>query len=211
MNLKILFFVFSLMTLSSQCYAYLSVGESGELIKPGQYLVGVEPQVDFTNSGFNLSAFAGAPYGNDGTLRAKVGFGYVNFETSIAYKWMPIPDYEKQPAVGVKVEALYVNKSGASTSGLRFMPLVSKKYDTENGTFVPYGSIPLNFIFAPTGNTTGYQIVIGTEYSHPDIAKWTFGGEYGMNIGSSITYISGIATYYFEEKDLQNSKLKTKR
>lgn len=196
---------------SSSSFGFLTVGESGELVKPGLYQVGVEPQVDFTNSGFNIAAFAGAPYGNDGSLRAKVGLGYVGFEAALSYKWIPIPDYEKQPAIGAKVEAGYANKSGASTSTLRLMPLVSKKFDTENGLFIPYGSLPLNFIFAPSGNTTGYQLVGGTEYYPPDLPKWMFSGELGANLGSSNTYVSGSATYYFEEGDLRSNKVKTKR
>jgi hypothetical protein len=210
-NLLTLITVAFLLTGSQKSLAYLTVGESCELIRPGQYLVGAEPQIDFTNSGFNIGAFAGAPYGNDGSLRAKVGFGYINFETALSYKWVPIPDYEKQPAIGVKAEAGYANKNGTSTSTLRVMPIVSKKFETENGLFVPYGSLPLNFIFGPNGNNTGYQLVGGTEFTHPDIPNWMFSAELGANLGSSITYVSGTATYYFEETALKTNKVKTKR
>ena len=192
--------------LSSISMAYFTVGESGNLVKPGQYQIGMEPQFVFDNSGFNFSGFLDAPYGPDGSFRARMGVGDTNFEASLSYKWVPIPDYGNQPSVGGKVEATYARRSGGNWDAIRIIPLVSKNFETIYGPVTPYASLPLSLVGTPSNTQTALQLVGGCEYRPPDEPKWMFGAELGVSLNNAFTYISGNLTYIFDEKEISPKK-----
>ena len=196
-----------LVLISTPSQAYLTVGESTELPKQGQYRVGAEPQIVFNNGGFNFSGFADTAITSDSSIRAHLGIGDTSFEAAASYKWIPIPDYGNQPGIGGKVEASYANKSGGNWTALRFMPLISKNFDTQYGQVTPYGSIPLDLIGTPSTTQSAVQLVGGCEYRSPDYSKWMFSAELGLNLNNAFSYVSGNVTYYLDETE---SSVKTK-
>lgn len=207
MTIKILkaFFVFLLT--SPTAFAYYTTGESAELVQAGQYHIGLEPQLRISDgSGFNLNGLLDAPFGKDGSIRATLGFGNTDFFTSLSYKWVPIPDYDRQPAIGGKVEVIYARVGSNSTTALKLHPLISKKYEIDYGTIVPYGSIPIGLFTTSANSDTSIQLVGGAELWPLEYKKWKFSAELGVNMNKAFSSISGTVIYLLDDSDRSSKK-----
>jgi hypothetical protein len=191
---------------SSSSYAYFTVGESGELPKPGTYRIGAEPQIVFDDGGFDLSAFADTLLGPDGSIRGQMGVGETNFDAGVSYKWIPIPDYGNQPAVGGKAEVDWANRKSGGWTSFRIMPLVSKKFETDYGLMTPYAALPIGLNSAPWGSVTTIQLAGGSEFRNPDYPRWMYSAELGLNLNNAFTYISGNVTYFLDESEVSSKK-----
>lgn len=191
--------------LSLPTKAYFTTGESGEIQSKGIHKVGFLPQLRISNgSGMNLTGFFDSALNESSSVRVHLGTGETDFYTGISYKWIPIPDYEKQPALGFKFEGIYGREASENITALRVHPLISKVMATDVGTFVPYGSLPVSLVNTKSSSDTAVQIVVGTEYSTSDYPNLGFGGEFGLNGSKAFSYIAGFITYQFEDsKGLQ--------
>lgn len=207
MKLNLIALLLILSAFSPYSFAFYTTGESAELIAPGKYHLGIEPQLRISDgSGFNVNGLIDTAFGKNGSIRGTLGFGNTDFFTSLAYKWVPIPDYDKQPALGGKLEVLYSRVGQTSLTGLKVHPLISKKFDTEYGLVVPYGSIPFTIFTTSAGSDTSLQLVGGAELSPEQTKKWKFSAELGVNMNKAFSYIAGTAIYLLDEGDLQSKK-----
>lgn len=187
-------------TFSTQARAFLTVQESNEISAVGKYKLGVEPQVRTSGgNGTNFSGFFDAPINEEMSIRAQIGAGDTDFVGGGSFKWVPIPDYKTQPAIGGKVSVIYFRESNDNFFTYRFEPIISKKFETEKGTFIPYGAIPLMLTTGNGSSVTGLQLAAGTEYITPNADNMTFGAEFGVNARDSFSYISGFVTIYIDE------------
>lgn len=185
--------------LSSTSHAYLSMAESGELVPSGKYQVGVEPQI-LTNKGggANFNVFFDAPLSESSSARLSMGGGAVDFNAFASVKWMPFPDVDNQPAMGLRAGAGMARDEGENLLQLQIAPLLSKKFDTEYGLTVPYFAVPFTFLNTKEENVVASNLVIGSEYHHPDWTTVTLGGEVGFDMNKSYSYISIFATFPFD-------------
>lgn len=198
-NFKILL---TILTVLGTCksFALLEVGESNEILPVGHYRVGSDLQLKVSDgSGANVSGFFDYPINEESSARGLVGFGETNFYAGGSYKWVPYPDLETQPAVGAKVEAVLGVKDSATLSHLRIAPIVSKRYSTEYGEFIPYGSLPVGVNSFKSSTDISVFLVGGTEFYKAELTKWSFGGEIGFNANKAFNYIAGYVTYSFEQ------------
>ncbi len=190
-------FVFLIMTtLASLAQAYFSTVESGEIIPAGKYKLGAETQ--FTD-GVNLIAHFGAQLTDESSFSALIGTGDTDFQTGAFYKWIPIPDFNDQPALGVKAGAIYARDGTTSFLSFRVHPLISKKFETPNGLFIPYASVPVGLTTGQGKTTFPVQLAVGTEYQHKEVPGWTFGGEFGINAKDANSYIAIFASTLIDE------------
>ena len=210
MNIKLFYAFFLISTfITNFANAYLTTSESGELVKPGQYRFGVIPQLRMSDgSGTNLSGFIDTPFNDESSIRAQIGFGETDVEAAASYKWIPIPDYDNQPAIGGKVEASFARKGNVNINSIRFLPLISKSFDSKQGVFIPYGSVPISLMNSSTTSATAVQLVVGSEYVNPDNKNWVFSAELGLNFSNAFTYISGAVTYVLEDIEITPRKRK---
>jgi hypothetical protein len=182
-------------------HAYFTTGESGEIPKSGVYRIGLEPQFILSGTtGTNFGAFIDVPVGEAASIRGRLGFGVTDFFTSFSYKWIPIPDYGKQPAMGGKAEFIYARIGVNSATAIRIHPLISKKFEVNYGNITTYGALPLSITNTQTGTDTAMQLAGGIEISPKQIANWSFGTEIGFSLNKSFNYLSGSATYYLQDK-----------
>jgi len=196
---RVLQMLTSLTFLSTPAWALYTTGESGEVIPEGSYALGVEPQIVVTSpSGLNLSVLGDYPLTKDSSLRAHIGSGQTTFDLGASYKWIPIPDYNNQPAFGVKVEADTNSANGITANAIRVHPLISKKLDRAEGLFTPYAALPISLVSATGSSYTGLQVVGGSEFQNQSLPKWKFAAELGLNLTNSVSYISGVVTYLFD-------------
>jgi hypothetical protein len=181
--------------------AYLSVQESNEITPPGKFKLGFEPQMKLSRgSGANFSAFFDAPINDEMSARTLIGAGDLDLFAGASFKWVPIPDYENQPAVGGKVTAVFSKEDSDNFISLGFAPIVSKRFDSEVGLFIPYASLPVNFVNGKSTTTTHINVALGTEFISPKADNMTFGGELGVDLHDSFSYLSAYLTIYLDDK-----------
>lgn len=193
--------IVSLIVLPTTALAYLTISESTELITPGKYQVGIEPQlVTSQGSGANLDAFIDAGINDSTSARIGLGFGSVDFHAGGSVKWIPFPDVDNQPGIGGKASIWYGRVDSANALSLQLAPLISKKYSNENGLFVPYIAIPLTTTNTKDRNINGTQFVFGTDWVAPDAQDMTFGGEIGLNLNNSNSYFAASIRFPFDSK-----------
>lgn len=193
--------------LSSNAMAFLTVQESNEIAPLGKYKLGIEPQIKTSNgSGANFSGFFDAPINEEASVRVQLGTGDTDFYTGGSIKWVPVPDYGKQPAIGGKASVIYWRESSNNFFTYRLDPIVSKKFETDAGQFVPYASLPVMLTTGDGDTVTGFQLAAGSEYFHPKADNMTFGAEIGVSLKDSFSYISGFVTIYLDEIKPLNKK-----
>lgn len=185
--------------LSSPARAYLSLAESGELVPAGQYQIGAEPQFLLNHGGgANMNVFFDAPVNDSTSARITLGGGSVDFSTMASLKFVPFPDVDNQPAIGVRVGVGAARDESENILFGQVAPLVSKKVDTEYGLMTPYVAVPFELMNTKEDNHGSSQFVVGSEYTHPDLPQARFGAEVGMELSKSYTYLSIFATLPFD-------------
>ncbi|AHZ84260.1 hypothetical protein Bb109J_c1566 [Bdellovibrio bacteriovorus] len=192
------YFVFGLF-LTSQAHAYLSIAESGELLAPGKYQVGVEPQL-LTNkgNGANFNVFFDTALSDSSSARISMGAGAVDFNTFASVKWIPIPDVDNQPAMGLRAGAGIARDEDENLIQFQFSPLVSKRFDTEYGLTVPYLAVPFTFLNTKDENFVASNLALGSEFHYVDWKEVNMGAEVGIDLNKSYSYISLYLTFPFE-------------
>lgn len=184
--------------LSSNAHAYLSIAESAEVLPVGKYSLGVEPQF-LTNKGggTNLNVFLNGSLNESTSARVTIGAGAIDFNAFASVKWVPFPDVDNQPAMGLRAGAGLARDGDENLLQLQVAPLISKKYETEYGLTVPYVAVPITFLNTKEENFVASNIAFGSEYTHPEVIG-TFGAEVGLDLNKSYSYISIFATFPFD-------------
>lgn len=185
---------------SNQSFAIMTVQESNEITPLGKYKLGVEPQFRTSRgSGFNFSGFMDKALNEAMSVRGSAGTGETDFSVGGSFKWVPFPDFESQPAIGFKFGGTYWRDSSENFSTIRIEPIISKKFGTAMGLFVPYTAVPVMFNNGNDYNKTSLQVAFGSEYIHSEADNMTFGAEIGLDGKDSFSYISGFVTIYLGE------------
>lgn len=191
---------FCALLLSTQARAFMTVQESNEITPKGFYKLGIEPQVRTSNgSGSNFTGFFDLPINEEMSARAVLGAGDTDLNIGGSFKWVPVPDYDPQPAVGGKIGLYSWRESDNTFTTIRVEPLVSKKFQTEIGEFIPYGALPILFNSGKDSNKTGVQVALGCEFRHAEADNMTFGLEAALDAKDSFAYVSGYVTIYLED------------
>lgn len=195
---KIVTFLMFISSVSS--FAYYSTFDTGELVKEGRVEALLETQfVTDNNSGMNLNARADYGLNDESSFRALLGFGATDFQIGGFYKWVPIPDYKDQPAIGLSAGVMYARYSGENELALRLHPFLSKKFEIDHGMLTPYAALPVGLRSFDGENQVPIQFQLGTRFKHNDIKHIAFNAELGFNVKDAFTYISFGAVFALDE------------
>ncbi len=177
---------------------YLTIGESGEVIGQGQNRIGASPQF-FTNNGggMNVGAFMDMGWSDSMSSRFSLGLGKIDFNLGASFKYIPFPDVDQQPAIGIKTSLFYARVSSENITTLQIAPMISRKVDSDIGLFVPYAAVALNSNSGPS-NSTGTQFVLGSELKHKDAEKFLFAAEVSFNLKDSYSSLAGFISIPFD-------------
>lgn len=203
--IKMFIIFISTLFLAKTSFAYLSLSETGELIKENNFRIGVAPQFILTGGGAsksgesNAGVFLDLPIQPDMNARINVGSGSTaDFWTSASLKWVPYPDYKKQPAIGGRAAFIYARKNSSTTYNLQLTPIFSKIIESQWGKLVPYAGLPLTFSFGGSKNTSAIQFVVGAEWiEKPD---YQVGAELDMSLSEAPTAITFHVNFPFDSK-----------
>lgn len=193
MKNKILACLFAIGALAStsSSYAHYSFQDTGDLLAKDRYAIGTELQfVTSGDDGANLLGKFDGGFTDDLNYRLIVGVGNTDLQLSALVKWVPVPDYDKQPAFGITSGVLYARFAGENELSLRATPFVSKKFEVEFGTLTPYAALPVAIRTYDSDTDVLVQFALGSKYSHPDVIGTEFTAEIGFDIDKAFNYFS---------------------
>lgn len=186
--------------LSLNTFAFLGLHETAELIPAGQNRVGIIPQLYVANGGgLDAAFFLDMQTGVDLNSRFEVGSGVNDFWAAGSLKWVPYPDHEKQPAIGIRGKFIFAREQSRNFYNTQIAPMLSKKVQTANGLFVAYAGLPVTFIYEKsTNNFMASQFCFGTEWV---INKdFQVGAEFEMSLNNATNTLSAYLNFQFDEK-----------
>lgn len=159
------------------------------------------PQFILTdNTGFNIGAHFDFGFNQSSNFRALLGAGSTNFYSGVFYKWIPIPDYNDQPAIGLTAGVLYASLDGGNSSlSFRLQPLISKKFQADWAELTPYASLPFGLATSQGDTIYPLQFVVGSEIKPHELKKLSFFAEFGLNISRAFNYVTLAAALEFDE------------
>lgn len=158
--------IFLLLFFSSKSFSYLEMVDTGELVPKNQYRAyGGVNSIFNSYDGINATGRFATGIMNESEVQVEMGVGSVDFQVGGYYKWVPIPDYESQPAVGGKLGVHYGRIKGLDVLNFSGTPIISKKFKTELGDFAPYGGLPVNVQVNEVKTNLGLALNLGTEWT----------------------------------------------
>jgi hypothetical protein len=191
------------MLVGAPAMALFSTVDTADNLAPGQYSMGLEPQLIFDQfAGLNAIAHFDMGVNESSGLKFLAGSGSTAFQAGGFYKLVPIPDYKNQPGIGFFAGVLYANKDTNSSLHLRVHPLISKQFQTEtSGNFTPYVAIPFGVSFWNGTTTYPVQLAVGTRWLPPAMKHTNFLFEAGFNLSNAFNYISAMISVPFDNFD----------
>lgn len=188
-----------LLIFASKSWAYLSISGSGEMPTAGSYILGFEPQILMNEGGgINVGGFLDQPLAESLSARYSLGVGKIDFHLGTGIKWIPFPDVDRQPAMGLKATAWYARQKDMNVWTMQVAPMASKKYDMDFGVLIPYAAVPINFVSSSEKNVTGTQFVIGSDLRYNNMEHMFFSAEVAINLKDSYSFISGTVSFPFD-------------
>lgn len=179
-------------------YGYQSLMTTGDIIQPESFQVlGYVESIFDELDGVNINVRGN--YGINDELQGdlELGAGELNVMLGAFLKWVPIPDYEKQPAIGVRAGISYIDADVYSQTSITAMPFVSKGIDSPNGRFVPYIGFPFAINSNKNDNYFSSRIAFGTDWTHPDQKQVHVIAELGIELSKSFNSFNVGASYDF--------------
>lgn len=188
-------FLFSL-----NSFAFLGLHETAELIPAGQNRIGLIPQLYVANGGgLETGFFLDIHTGEDLNSRFEVGSGITDFWAAGSIKWIPYPDHDKQPAIGLRGKFIFAREKNVNFYNTQLAPMLSKKVQTANGLFIAYAGLPVTFVYEKsTNNFMASQLCFGSEWV---INKdFQVGAEFEMSLNNATNTLSAHLNFQFDEK-----------
>lgn len=194
---KILFILATLF-FANFAMAYQSLLSTGDMVQPQQfqvlgYIESIFDELDGVNANVR------GTYGMTDELQGDLELGVGEFDVMLGafIKWVPIPDYEKQPAIGVRAGISYIDTDRYSQTSISAMPFVSKGVDSPQGRFTPYIGFPLAVNSNSNDTYFSSRIAFGTEWTHPEQKQIHVVAELGLELSKSFNSLTVGASYDF--------------
>jgi hypothetical protein len=130
-------------------------------------------------------------------VRAILGTGATALQWGLYYKWVPIPDYRKQPAMGLLGGFTVTQMDGKSAVTMKVHPMISKRLTSDIGDVVPYISVPVGIRFSDGKTTVPVLLALGAELQANYLNKFSLWIEGGANISNAEGYISLAGSHAF--------------
>lgn len=180
--------------------AFLTIGESADVTPMGTLKIGVEPQIRLSEgSGANMSVFVDGALREDLSYRALLGAGETDLVLAGSMKWVPFPDFERQPAIGFRGDINVGRDVNQTFTTVRVAPIVSKQMQTDFVLFTPYAALPVGMQGYAGKTDTVAQLAIGSDIKPDEYPLMMFNVELGSNINRAFSYLSFNFVYLMGE------------
>lgn len=198
------FAVFLLTSLPS--HAYYAVLDNAEVLPLHHYKLTGSGQALTDNGGLNLAGRMDAGFTEEFGIRGLFGFGKTDLYFGGLVKWIPIPDIEGQPAIGLNGGMIYARDNDVQDTTFRVEPLVSKKLNLDGAILTPYASLPVGIRmrtaddpYIDDNSVMTFQLVAGTQLQLEQWKKLQFIGELGVDLDNAPSHVSVGAIFYYDE------------
>lgn len=178
--MRLLVFIVSVFFIS-QGNAYMGLMTTGDILQNNQ--VQGLGYLEFWD-GTNVNARASLGISEDLQGDIEIGAGDIDFTISAMAKWVPIPDYQKQPAMGIRGGVTYLDTDGYTQTSFVATPFASKAFHSPHGKFSPFGGIPLALNSNSDDTFFTARLIAGLEWTHPTQTNFHVIGEAGVKISS---------------------------
>lgn len=178
-------------------HAYLSLNETGELLREGDFRLGAIPQAYLSDGGgTNVAAFMDFNVSQSVNSRLLIGGGSTDFWAQASAKWIPFPDYQNQPAMGLRGALIYARDNKLNFYNIQVTPIISKVTDSAYGKMIPYIGLPITVIYSDNRSITAMQFAVGNEW----VVNQDFqvGAELDLNLSNTTTAISLHLNFPFD-------------
>ena len=199
--------VLSLLLWPLQSGAYFGLTDTGELRQGSEsrLLIGAQQILDSHNEGFNINGryiMDSSGFIKGSEVQMEAGSGSIDYHIGVFLKWIPFPDTDDQPAVGLRTGFRFASLE-YSTYGFSITPLISDSFNSGIGRITPYCGLPLGLQQNTLESIFSTQVAIGIEWSPQ---KWELGSsrgfhfilEYDMNINKAFDSVHAALAYDFE-------------
>lgn len=196
--MKHLMILLATLTVSLNSYGYLSLMTTGDVTPQNNFrLLGYLEAAFDTYDGVNVNARGIYGLAEDLEVDIEVGVGEFDVMLGAFLKWVPIPDYDNQPAVGVRAGLSYIDTDKTSQTSVVAMPFVSKAINTDHGRITPYGGVPFGINSNSRDTDFTARLALGAEYIHPDYQTMRIYGEVDFELSKSFNSINAGAAFDF--------------
>lgn len=197
-----------------QAKAYYTLLTTGDLLQPRVYKVtGFVQFITDGPVGTTLNAQLESYLRNDASLLFSVGAG-THQVASVAIKWVPIPDLNRQAAfgalLGLHLGSFKANSSANSSTNssnetsraqkdfsIFAKAFLSKQFSVELGEMQSFASLHLGLQKLETQTQVPMLLSVGTELKLFSQPKFNFIGELGFNLNQAFTYLTmGLVFLY---------------
>ncbi len=193
--MKKIFLIILFISFRSQ--SYLSINESAEILPENNFNLGFSPQAFLSNgNGFDASVFADMHLFENTDGRITIGGGTIDFWAQASLKWVPFPDVDNQPAMGIRSAVSYVRDENANFTQIQVAPLFSKKSSTSKHDMIPYVALPITYILEKNNSVVATQATLGAIWFPWNTAQ--IGGEFNLNLKNSVSSASVFMNFPFE-------------
>lgn len=178
-----------LLFFSIQSHAFNSVLETGDLLEEGQYsgMVFSEFLLD-DESGVNFTGRFDTWLTEELNSQVYLGVGKIDFFVSGLVKWVPFPDFDDQPALGIKIGPEYAREDSKNFLNFKLSPFASKKFMTDIGEITPFASLPISVRSIEGETVIPVHLALGAEWMLPDLNQLSLLSEVGIDLNKSSTY-----------------------
>lgn len=184
---------------------YQSFLSTGEILQKEDFqLLGYIESVFDEFDGINANLRFAKAFDEEFQGELEVGMGEFDVYLGAFVKWVPIPDYESQPAIGVRAGLSYIKVDDFNETNISLAPFVSKAFETQVGKVVPFAALPFGI-----GNNSGIpnqdddtffmsKLSLGAEWSSKEWEKdIRIIGELGVELSDSFNSFNIGANYTF--------------
>jgi hypothetical protein len=168
-----------LVALPSQ--AYMSLMTTGDILQKNQ--VQGLGYLQFWR-GTNIHARGSLGVSEDLQADLEVASGDFDFMVSAMAKWVPIPDYEKQPALGIRGGLTYIDTDRYTQTSIVATPFASKAFQSPHGKFAPFAGVPLALNTNSDDTFFTARLLLGLEWTPENQSNFHVIGEAGIKISS---------------------------
>lgn len=192
--------MFALLFIALQfSHATMSLLTDGEILPADKWRGGLSLQgVLNGNDGINMAGHFDIGINDSTEVLLEAGTGATDFFGSLKFKYVPFPDYQRQPAIGFILGTTVLSEGGDSTTFINLKTLASKRFDTDFGPMTPYAALSLNLALSKSYKEDPLHLIVGGKYAPPDWPNTFIHAEIGLDVADAFNYIAGYVTYEFD-------------
>lgn len=197
-------FITSLTVLLSgaPAFADYAIFDTGEIVKPKTYKLTANSQHLTESGGMNITARIDTGLTEEFGVRGFLGTGKTDVFVGAMAKWMPFPDTDSQPAMGVAAGIHYIKDGDLRDMVVRLEPMISKRVEVGTAVLTPYGSVPVSIISREVNEESddevGTQFVVGSQLQLDKWKNLQFMAELGVELNEAPSYFGVGAIFYWD-------------